>query len=196
MKKRLLATVAILALVGSACASDPNAGRSRATPDPESYVESPSAQIANAGLIDKDGRVLGTASFRETRLGVRIELTLRDMLSGKKAVHIHAAAKCDPPDFTTAGGHFNPNGGTHGVAGATDSHAGDLGHIVIGSDGRGNATFMAPHVSMNRAASNGLAFGAGTAIVVHASSDDERTDPSGNSGARVACGIVRPNPGS
>jgi Cu-Zn family superoxide dismutase len=192
--KRLLASLVVTGLVASACASGPNVGRSSATPNPDSYVESPSAPIASAGFIDKDGRILGTASFRETRLGVRIEVNVRDVLPGKHAMHIHAVGKCDPPDFTTAGAHFNPNAGKHGVAGSVGAHAGDLPEIVVGSDGRGTVSFIAPHLSLNRAASNGLAFGAGTAIVIHANSDDAKTDPSGNSGARVACGIVRMNP--
>jgi len=192
--KRLLASLVVAGLVASACASGPNVGKSSATPNPDSYIESPSAPIANAGFIDKDGRILGTASFRETRLGVRIEVNVRDVLPGKHAMHVHAVGRCDPPEFTTAGAHFNPNGAKHGLAGSTHAHAGDLPHVVVGSDGRGSVSFVAPHLSLNRAASNGLAFGQGTAIVIHASSDDEKTDPSGNSGARVACGVIRMNP--
>lgn len=194
--KGLFASLLVVGLVASACASDPNAGRSSATPNPEAYIESPSSPIANAGFIDKDGRILGTASFRETRLGVRVKVDVRDVLPGKHAMHIHAVGKCDPPDFMTSGGHFNPAGAKHGVAGSPDAHAGDLPHLVIGPDGRGTVTFIAPHLSLNRAASNGLGVAQGTAIVIHASSDDEKTDPSGNSGARVACGVVRMNPGS
>jgi Cu-Zn family superoxide dismutase len=194
--KRLLASLVVAGLVASACASGPNVGKSSATPNPDSYVESPSAPIANAGFIDKDGRILGTAAFRESRLGVWVEVNVRDVLPGKHAMHIHAVGKCDGPDFTSAGGHFNPSAAKHGVAGSAHAHAGDLPHLVVGPDGRGAISFMAPHLSLNKAASNGLAFGAGTAIVIHASSDDEKTDPAGNSGARVACGIVRMNPGS
>lgn len=194
--KRLLAALVVAGVVASACAGGPNVGRSNATPNPDTYIESPSAPIANAGFVDKDGKILGTASFRETRLGVRVEVNVRDVLPGKHAMHIHAVGKCDAPDFASAGGHFNPNGGKHGVAGSPSAHAGDLAHLVVGSDGRGSVSFVAPHLSLNRAASNGLAFGQGTAIVIHASSDDEKTDPAGNSGARVACGIVRMNPGS
>lgn len=195
MKMRVIASLAVLGIVASACASGPNVGRSSATPNPESYIESPTANIANAGLIDKDGRVVGTAAFREGRLGVHVVVTLIDVLPGKHAMHIHAVGKCDPPDFTTAGAHFNPSGKKHGLAGSIAAHAGDLPQIVVDNRGRGSLSFFAPHLSLNRASSNGLAFGQGTAIVVHASSDDEKTDPSGNSGARVACGIVRMNPG-
>ncbi len=194
MKMRVAASALVLGLVASACASGPNVGRSSATPNPSDYVDSPTALVASAGLIDKDGRVIGLASFRETRLGVRVEVKVQDLLPGKHAMHIHAAGKCDPPEFTTAGSHFNPNGGRHGVAGAATSHAGDLPHLVVGPDGKGSVTLMAPHLNLNRAASSGLTFGPGTAIVVHASSDDEKTDPAGNSGARIACGIVRLNP--
>lgn len=193
--KRVLVALVVAGLVASACASGPNVAKSDATPNPATYIESPSAPIANAGFVDKDGKILGTASFRETRLGVWIEVDVRDLPPGKHGMHIHAAGKCDPPDFMTAGGHFNPNTKAHGTPSSVSAHAGDLQQLVVGEDGRGALTQIAPHLSLNRAASNGLAFGPGTAIVIHAGEDDGRTDPSGNSGARIACGVIRMNPG-
>lgn len=196
MKRRTLAVSAVLALILAACSSSTNnTGRSSATPNAESFDESPTAIVATAGIVNKDGRVVGLATFRETRLGTRIEVTVQDLPAGKHGAHIHAAGKCDPPEFTTAGGHFNPGGAKHGLAGAASAHAGDLPNLVVESNGKGTLLFYAPHLSLNKAASNGLTFGPGTALVIHEGEDDGRTDPAGNSGARIACGIVRLNPG-
>jgi Cu-Zn family superoxide dismutase len=194
VSRHVRAVLAVLGLVAAACAGGPNAGRSSATPNPDPYDDSPTAIVASAGLIDKDGKVIGLASFRETRLGVKVEVKVQGLPPGKHGTHIHAVGKCDPPEFTTAGGHFNPNAKKHGLAGAVDAHAGDLPNLEVGADGKGTLLFYDPHLSLNKAASNGLVTGAGTAVVVHAGEDDGRTDPAGNSGARIACGIVKANP--
>ena len=94
-------------------------------------------------------------------------------------------------DFATAGGHFNINGQQHGVPGAVTAHAGELPNLEVGADGRGTLLFYSPHLSLNKAASNGLTFGNGTAVIVHANEDDYKTQPSGNSGGRIACGVVK-----
>lgn len=194
MVRYLAASLAVLGLVASACASGPNVGRSNASPNPASYIESPSQPVANAGIVDPSGRIIGLATFRESRLGVRVEVKVQDLPAGKHGVHMHAAGKCDGPEFASAGGHFNPNGKAHGLAGSIAAHAGDLPNLEVAADGKGQLLFFSPHLSLNRAASNGLAFGPGTAIVIHANADDETTDPSGNSGGRIACGIVKMNP--
>lgn len=189
--RHVTASLAVLGLVAAACAGGPNAGRSSATPNPDPYDESPTSVVANAAMIGTDGKIIGLASLRETRLGVKVEIKMQGLPPGKHGTHVHAAGKCDPPDFTTAGGHFNINGQKHGLAGAVSAHAGDLPNLEVGPDGKGRLLFYNPHLSLNRSASNGLVFGAGTAVVIHAAEDDGKTDPAGNSGARIACGIVR-----
>lgn len=191
MIARGFTAAAVLGLILAACAGGPNAGRSSATPNPDPYDESPTSVVANAAFVDKDNKIVGLASFRETRLGVKVEIKVTGLPPGKHGTHIHAVGKCDPPEFTTAGGHFNVNGQAHGVPGAITAHAGDLPNLEVGADGKGSLAFYSPHVSLNKAASNALTFGPGTAVVIHASEDDQRTDPAGNSGARIACGIVR-----
>lgn len=191
---RLLAVLAVLALVATACGSARGSG---ATPDPDPYDDAPSVVGGQAALIDTTGKSIGTASFRETRQGVRVEVNVNafgsSLLPGTHGIHIHAAAKCDIPDFMTAGGHFNPAGRQHGLDNPAGPHAGDLENLVLeaGSGGRGTLLFYNPHVSLAPGASNGLFTGAGTAIVVHRAVDDGITDPSGNSGERVACGIIK-----
>lgn len=191
MVRGLFAVLALTGLVAVACAGGASDGRSTATPNADSYDESPTAIVANAAFTDPSGKVVGLASFRETRLGVRVEIKVTGLPPGKHGTHIHAAGKCDGPDFASAGPHYNLNGQKHGVAGAVNAHAGDMPNLVVGPDGKGSLLFYSPHLSLNKAAPNGLTFGAGTAVVIHASEDDERTDPSGNSGARIACGIVK-----
>ena len=189
--KGLVGTLALAALVAAACTSVAQPGRSSLPSDPSSYDESPTTLIAQAAILDAKGVAVASASFRDTRLGTRVEVRAVGLPPGKHGIHMHAASKCEPPDFATAGGHFNVSGKQHGIAGSVSAHAGDLPNLVVGADGKGSLLFYNPHLTLNRAASNGLAFGPGTSIVVHADADDERTEPSGNSGARIACGLVK-----
>lgn len=191
MVRATAAALALTGLVAVACAGGANVGRSSATPNPDAYDESPASVIANAAIVNADGTTVGLASLRETRLGVRIEVKVTGLPPGKHGMHIHAVGKCDKPDFASAGPHFNINAKTHGVPGSVNAHAGDLPNLVVGPDGKGSLLFYSPHLSLNKAQSNGLTFGAGTAVVIHANEDDEKTDPSGNSGGRIACGVVR-----
>jgi Cu-Zn family superoxide dismutase len=185
------AVLALTSLVAIACAGGANVGLSSATPNPDPYDESPTSVVANAAILNAGGKVVGLASFRETRLGVRVEIKVTGLPPGRHGTHIHGVGKCDGPDFATAGGHFNINDKVHGVPGAATAHAGELPNLEVGANGTGALVFYSPHLSLNRAASNGLVFGAGTAVVVHAQADDYKAQPAGNSGARIACGIVR-----
>lgn len=188
--RRLAAVLAISGLIAVSCAGA-NAGRSSATPNPDSYDEAPTAVIGNAAVLDAAGKILGLASFRETRQGVRVEIKVQGMPAGKHGIHIHGVGKCEGPDFASAGSHFNPAGVKHGPAGVPTSHAGELPNLVVGSDGKGTLLFYDPLITLNKANSNGLTFGPGTAVIIHANEDDEKTDPAGNSGARIACGVVK-----
>lgn len=191
MVRKLAAALALVGLVAVGCSSVASVGRSSATPDPDSFDESPTSLVANAGILGTGGKTIGLASFRDTRLGVRVEVHVTGLPPGKHGIHLHEVGKCDSPDFATAGGHFNINGKSHGTPGATTAHAGDLPNLEVGADGKGSLLFYAPMVGLNKALSSGLTFGAGTALVIHANEDDEKTQPAGNSGGRIACGIVK-----
>lgn len=145
---------------------------------------------AMADLRNAKGDVVGIAALWEEEAGVRFFADVRGISSGKHGVHLHAVGKCDPPDFTTAGAHFNPEGKKHGLMNPEGPHAGDLPNLNVAPDGTGQLHYVARRVTLG--AGPASLFGAdGTAVVIHAGADDEITDPTGNSGGRVACGIIR-----
>ncbi len=140
-------------------------------------------------LLTADGKDAGTATFKT---GVKLELNLKNLTPGQHGAHIHAIPTCTPPDFKSAGGHFNPDAKQHGYMNAMGHHNGDLpDNINVADDGTGHATFVLTSISLDPAAANSLFLNGGTALVVHAKADDEKTDPSGDSGARVACGVIK-----
>jgi Cu-Zn family superoxide dismutase len=144
---------------------------------------------ATAELKDGRGEVVGQATFTEVTGGVRVILLAHGLPAGDKAVHIHAVGKCEAPDFASAGAHFNPGNRQHGLLNALGPHAGDLPNIHIGDDGAGRLESFNDRITL-AAGPTSLFDGDGSALVVHAGPDDHRTDPSGNSGARIACGVI------
>ena len=186
----VLALAASLAVV-VACAPGEQNGRVAVSAGPNTYLEAPSAQRAQAALLDPSGSPIGSVSFVEQRQNVRIEISVTKLPPGIHGVHLHAVGKCDGPEFASAGPHFNPTGAVHGVANRNGPHAGDLPNLTVGTDGRGTLVAFTSLVDLAPGASQSLLRPTGTSIVIHASADDEKTDPSGNTGARIACGVVK-----
>ncbi len=152
-------------------------------------VVAAASPAARAVLKDAQGNAVGTATFSPGKGGVKIAVQVAGLPPGRHGIHIHAAGKCEPPDFKSAGSHLNPLGKKHGLHNPEGSHAGDMPNLLVGDDGKARATFTAKGVTLGEG--DGSLFGpAGTALVIHADPDDERTDPAGNSGARIACGVV------
>ena len=116
-------------------------------------------------------------------------MSVEKLPPGTHGIHIHTVGKCEGPAFTTAGGHFNPDAKKHGKDNPDGMHAGDLLNIEVGADGTGNANLRAMNVTLGDGP-NSLFHDGGTALVIHATADDYKTDPSGNSGARIACGVI------
>jgi len=147
------------------------------------------AQSAHADINNAQGQKIGEAKFKQTKKGVDVSIDVSQLTPGQHGVHIHAAGKCEGPDFKTAGGHFNPDNKKHGSKNPDGPHNGDLGNITADANGKAKGTFLDTHVTLGDGA-NSLFQTGGTSIVIHASVDDEMTDPAGNSGARIACGVI------
>ena len=137
------------------------------------------------------GEDAGTATFTQGKTKLTIKLDLKNLPVGEHAVHIHAKPLCDAPDFKTAGGHFNPDSKQHGFQNPMGHHAGDLPqNVEIGEGHVGQATFKVDYLSLDPASPHSIVANGGTAIVVHEKPDDMKTDPTGNAGNRIACGVI------
>ena len=147
------------------------------------------ATTAKADLADSQGKRVSTAELTQAPDGVKIALTVSGLAPGQHAFHIHAVDKCEGPDFKSAGAHFNPYNKKHGLKNPEGPHAGDMENIEVGSDGTGKAEVLNKQVTLGDGP-NSLFHEGGTAIVIHASPDDNMTDPAGNAGARIACGVI------
>ncbi len=145
--------------------------------------------LVTTAMLGPGGETLGTATLAQEAEGVKVTATLTGLPAGSYGVHLHAVGKCDGPDFTSAGGHFNPATKQHGNLNPAGEHAGDLPNITIGADRRGTLDAMRPGLRLVDGDAP-LIDADGAAIVLHAAPDDYRTDPSGNSGARIACGVI------
>jgi Cu-Zn family superoxide dismutase len=147
------------------------------------------AQQAQATLKNAEGKEVGRAALTQTPAGVLIRLTLDGLPPGERAFHIHGVGKCEPP-FTSAGPHFNPGGRKHGIMAADGRHAGDMPNLHVPADGKLVAEVLNDAVTLEKGKPNSLLGRQGTALVIHAGKDDYRSDPTGDAGGRIACGVV------
>lgn len=170
----------LLATVGLACHP--------AARGPEGVPLPPPA--ASATLMDSAGARVGVATFSVVDSGVRLGVSVSGLTPGQHGIHIHERGDCTTPDFASAGPHLNPAGRQHGLENPDGPHAGDLPNLKVEADGSADTIFALSRDLL--AGGEGPLFHVGgTAVVVHAERDDQHTDPSGGSGARVACGVVK-----
>lgn len=141
-------------------------------------------------MMDSDGNAIGTAELSEEDAGVKVALEVEGLEEGIHGIHFHETGMCEGPDFESAGGHFNPADAMHGMDNPDGPHAGDLPNIEASSDGTASQEFTAENVTLAIGEENSLLKEGGTALVIHAGEDDQTTDPSGDSGDRIACGVV------
>jgi Cu-Zn family superoxide dismutase len=147
------------------------------------------ARTIKVDIKDGSARNVGSAALRSAGKGIEIKLNLHDMPAGEHAIHIHQNAKCDVPDFKSAGPHFNPEGKKHGLENPDGPHAGDMQNFIVDHTGKAKVTVRDPNVSLGKGTNSVFSSG-GTALVIHAKADDMKTDPAGNAGDRIACGVI------
>lgn len=147
-------------------------------------------QTARAELYDVDGQSVGEANFEQTPHGVLITADLVNLPPGVHAIHLHETGECEPP-FESAGGHFNPTDSQHGFRNPAGPHAGDLPNFETPASGTIELDAFTARVTLEEGA-NGLFDSDGSAVIIHAEADDYRTDPAGDAGSRIACGVIEP----
>jgi Cu-Zn family superoxide dismutase len=148
------------------------------------------AQTASAPLKDAQGKEVGSANLTQTPRGVLINIAVKGLPPGEHAFHVHAVGKCEPP-FTTAGGHFNPDTKKHGLLAADGAHAGDMPNLHIPQSGDLTIEVLNAAITLEKGKPNSVFDADGSALIVHAGSDDYKTDPTGEAGGRIACGVVQ-----
>lgn len=180
--KHLIVTAAAALLGACAATVDPSA-----TDQPA--AEKSATPFAQADIINASGQSAGSATVTSSGDSFNLKLKVSGLAPGEHGMHLHMVGACDVPNFTSAGSHLNPHSKQHGRDNPQGSHLGDLPNINVGADG--TATFSVPLDAPRAELEQYLMDADGTAIVVHATADDYRTDPTGNSGGRIACGVLK-----
>jgi len=179
-----LAMAAAMALASSAIGGCATASTPPATPP----APPPPASLASATLLSPDGATKATATLVSVNGKLELRIAAEGLTPGTHGVHLHTTGACTAPNFASAGGHLNPHARMHGTDNPMGSHLGDLPNLMIDDSGKGSLT-----ATLQDTAAEGepqLFDADGTAIVIHAAADDYKTDPSGNSGGRIACGVL------
>ncbi len=170
MRRKVVGFAAIVMFVGCASAQNASTG-------------------AGAELRKPDGQVVARAIVTPSSQGLRLQIEVTGLPPGTYGAHIHMTGRCEAPDFASAGGHWNPMSRQHGSENPQGPHMGDLPNLVVAANGTGTLSAEIPHGAL-RGGDHAVLDAGGAAVIVHASPDDYRTDPSGNSGARIACGVL------
>jgi Cu-Zn family superoxide dismutase len=169
---KLLATAGAAALLAATVSAPANA-----------------TEMANTQLKDSSGKAVGDVDLIQTPAGVLIKLQIKGVTPGEHAFHVHAVGKCEAP-FTSAGPHFNPGNHKHGIL-SGEGHAGDMPNLHVPQSGELSVEVVNTAVTLEKGKPNSLFGSNGTSLVIHAGADDYKTDPAGNAGDRIACGVIQ-----
>lgn len=142
-------------------------------------------------MMDSTGKSIGKGELTETSKGLSLRIKVKGLTPGEKAIHVHDTGLCEPPNFNTAGDHVNPTGKEHGFKNKKGYHAGDLPNIIVPKSGEVDLEIMTPLLTLEQGKKNSLLDDNGSAIIIHQNADDYVTDPAGNSGSRIACGVIK-----
>lgn len=174
--------VTAAALLGCAKSSSGEAARPEPPPQP---------RTATAALAPTAGsQVTGTVVFTEVADGVEVAATIENLTPGEHAFHVHEKGDCSAPDAASAGGHFNPGEHKHGAPEAAERHAGDFGNLTADAEGKASKTFVMKGIKLDDQPTSIV----GKGFIVHEKADDFTTQPTGNAGGRVACGVIQRGP--
>lgn len=157
---------------------------------PAAFADSKEMQVKTT-IINSKGEKIGTAVITQQPEGVQLHIEAKNLPPGLHGIHFHEMGKCEAPDFKSAGAHLNPDLKEHGFNNPKGFHAGDLMNIEVKEDGTVTADLESKTVTLTKGASNSLLKPGGTSIIIHEKADDYVTDPSGNSGDRIACGVIK-----
>jgi Cu-Zn family superoxide dismutase len=186
MRQAGLLLIGAAALATAACATETGGT------EPEGAVVSSTIgpPVLTADLRDAQGRTRARATAESAGDSLRVRIEAVGMSPGVYGAHIHTVGRCDPPAFASAGPHWNPTGQMHGKDNPKGMHKGDLPNLTVGADGRGSFEYTIPNAGLSGMLPNRAIDADGASVVIHAKADDHRTDPSGNSGGRIACGVL------
>jgi Cu-Zn family superoxide dismutase len=157
---------------------------------PSGVEKAPRQDEVEVHLIDRQGQHAGTAILKAEAEGVSIQLEVSGLPPGPKGIHLHETGSCEPPAFESAGSHLNPDGKQHGLENPQGPHLGDLPNLGVDADGNAETTIEVRDAMLTGDDPKALLKPGGTALVIHAQADDNRTDPSGDSGDRLVCGVI------
>jgi len=191
----ILCIIGVLFVLGACTSQNDESEHDQEEATETSIFEGKSEKAGNetsrhVELINADGEQTGQATLTEEDKGVSIHIEAWDLPEGVHGFHIHDKGMCDPPTFESAGEHFNPTDAKHGFDHPEGPHAGDLPNLEVDSDGTVEATILNEMVTLKKSESNSLNHPDGTALVIHEKADDYVSQPAGDSGERIACGVI------